>query len=387
MKNKVITNSIVYTICGLLLKCFNFFLLPLYTSYLTTSDYGITTICTSFTSVMGFIIPLSLYSAIMRFYVEYKDDGEKLKTFYGTIVSFVFISGAIVSFLLICFNKILIKYIFQGIDFFPIIFVCIINLVFSCQHTVYGRILQSQQKAMRASVVSVISFLFTVALNILFVVGFRMGALGALLSTLICNVVITIYFIIELVITKQLKFAIDKKILKETLKYSIPIIPHNLSTHLSEFLSKILIGGSGTLSALGIYSVAAQFGVVADTIQSYVNSAYGPWLYEKLHSDKSDVSGIAGVVEILCFAIGVFMLGICFFAQDYIFLFISREYHNAYMYIPLIVLVYLIKIPYYFYINILFYYKDASRRIFIATITGSMVNILLSAFLIQYLIS
>ena len=37
---------------------------------------------------------------------------------------------------------------------------------------------------------------------------------------------------------------------------------------------------------------------------------------------------------------------------------------------------------YYFYINVLFYHKEASRKIFIATLSGSLINVLLSAFMI-----
>ena len=49
------------------------------------------------------------------------------------------------------------------------------------------------------------------------------------------------------------------------------------------------------------------------------------------------------------------------------------------MYVPLIVSVFAIKTAYYFYVEILFYYKEASRKLFIATLTGSVLNILLSA--------
>ena len=38
---RVLINSVIYSCCGILQKCFSFFLLPLYTAYLTTEDYGL----------------------------------------------------------------------------------------------------------------------------------------------------------------------------------------------------------------------------------------------------------------------------------------------------------------------------------------------------------
>ena len=73
---KVLINSIIYSCSGLLLKCFSFFLLPLYTVYLTTEDYGINSVITSFISTASFIVAFSLFSAVMRFYVDLKEEPE-----------------------------------------------------------------------------------------------------------------------------------------------------------------------------------------------------------------------------------------------------------------------------------------------------------------------
>ena len=83
---KLVSNSIIYSITGILQKCFSLFLMPLYTVYLTTADYGITSVAGSFSTTMGFVISLSLFSAVTRFYVELKDDPKKLSRFYGTVV-------------------------------------------------------------------------------------------------------------------------------------------------------------------------------------------------------------------------------------------------------------------------------------------------------------
>jgi len=380
---RVLINSVIYSCSGLLLKCFSFFLLPLYTTYLTTEDYGVTSIITSFIATSSYIVAFSLFSAVMRFYVDLKDNPKKLKRFYGTVVTFVFLSSIAFSVILSILRKPVSKYLFSGIDYFPLIFVGLISLVFSCQHTIFDNILKSQQKAMKSSICNLIFFFLSVTLNIIFVVYLKLGALGTLLATLIACSVYTIYFVITMRITHTIEFCLDWSLLKSALKYSVPIMPHNLSTQIAILLSKIFISGSGSLSDLGVYSVATQFGNISDTIQNYVDTAYGPWLYEKLHNkDVAFKEVIRANVNLLISVIGFFFLGISLFAQDYIVLFIEKSYVNAWKYVPLIVSVFAIKTAYYFFVEVLFYYKDAARKLFWATLSSSFMNIILSYFFI-----
>lgn len=381
--NKVLLNSIIYTCSGLLQKCFSFFLLPLYTVYLTTEDYGINSIAGSFLTTTSFIVSFSLFSAIMRFYVDLKDDPERLKRFYGSISLFVLLSGVVWIGIFYIFRAPLCKYVFSGVDFFPIVFVCLISLVFNCQHTIYDNIMRSQQKALKSSLFSIAYFLLTVTLNIIFVVGFQLGVLGILLATAISSFLYTVYFVIEMSTKKTITFCLDWALLKQALKYSVPIMPHNLSTHIAVLVSNVFIGGVNTLSTLGVYSVATQFGNIADTIQTYADSAYGPWLYENL-KNKEDAykKTIRKTVNFIISVIGLFFIGISLFAHDYIVLLVDPDYIGAWRFVPWIVGVFAIKTIYYFYVQILFYYKKASRKLFIATLSGSLINVLLSAIII-----
>lgn len=380
---KVIFNSIIYTISGLLQKCFSFFLLPLYTIYLTTEDYGITSIANSFVNTTVIIAMCSLHYAVSRFYVELKHDPEKLKRFYGSISTFSLLTCLIIGLVLTAFRNLLKEYVFVGIDYYPVILVSLLQILFTAQNTTHGYILQSQQKAMKSSIIGMVNFFLLVGLNIFFVVALKMGAIGVLLGTLIAMMVHTLYFWIDMLAKKELVFCLDFPLLKEALKYSIPLMPHNLSTHLAQLISRVLIGGATTLGDVGIFSVASQFGSIADTIQSYVDSAYGPWLYEKLHDReqgyKKTIRQIAGL---LAAVIGLFMVGVALFAQDYILLLIEKSFASVWRYVPWIVLVFAIKTMYYFYVEVLFYHKKASRLLFIATLTGSLLNVLISAVLI-----
>ncbi len=381
---KVFASSIIYAATGILEKCFSFFLLPIYTRYLTTVDYGITDLSRSFLDVMIFVAALSLYSAVNRYYVEYKSEPEKLKRFYGTITLFVLISCLCIFVLLSIFRDSLSVHIFSGIDYYPNILLILLTLIFQCQFSIYGTILRSQQKAKKVSILHLCVFFIRVGLTIFLVVVQKWGATGVLLATLIVDIAYTIFFWVDLLSTGQMVFCLDTVLLKEALSYSIPIIPHNLSTHAVNFISKVLIGNAGgTLADVGIFAIASNFRTVTDTFHTYVNQAYTPWMFEQLHEGKEiDYSEVQKITKLLISATGLILTGVALFSQDYITLFLAKSYEQAKYYAFLVVIVYVIKTAYYYYVTILFYYKEASSKIFIATISSSLINLFLSTIFI-----
>jgi O-antigen/teichoic acid export membrane protein len=380
---KVVTNSIIYIASGLLLKCFSFFLLPLYTAYLTPEDYGINSLATSFIDTAGFIAAFSLFSAVMRFYVDLKDDSIRLKRFYGSISIFAFLSSICFGVILTVFQTYVSKVVFAGIPYYPIIFVCLLALVFHCQQSIFDTILRSQQQARKSSILSISFFFVNCFFTILFICYFKLGALGVIAAAGISYFAYTIFFVVYMLRTKQITFCMDFVLLKDALRYSLPIMPHNLSTHIAMFISKILIGDVVSLGSLGLYSVANKFGHLADTIQVYVNRAYGPWFYEGMHSGSADFKiKLRKTVQLLVSCIGLCFLVLALFSHDCIVLFVNKNYIEAWRYVPFIILVFTIKTMYYFYVTILFYYKAASKYLFTATLTGSILNVLFSFYMI-----
>lgn len=379
----VIKNSIIYTFNNIILKAFNFLLLPLYTTYLTTGDYGITNLVTSFTGVMSYIVVFSLYSAISRFYVDYKENKEEVKKFFGTIITFTIISGIVFTLIFILLKPIVMKYIFEGIKFYPTVLLVLFSMTFACLQTVYQYILQAMQMAKKFALRSIMYFFCSLLLNIMFVVVFKLGANGVILATLLSNIIFTLYMLIDLKAQDLLEICIDHEMLKSILRYSIPLMPHNLSTQLASLISKIFISNSFSLTSVGLFGLASQFGTIADTIQSSVNAAFQPWFYNQMNKERKALKKeVVSLSNTLVWIYGILFLGISLFAQELIMLFMGKNYWKAWTVVPLIVLTFSVKTIYYFYINILLYYKQATKYIFVATLSSSIFNVILSAVLI-----
>ena len=383
MNKRVLANSLIYTINDVLLKAFAFFLLPLYTAYLTTEDYGTTNLINSFTQVSSYIIVFSLFMSVSRFYVEYKENQEKVKRYFGTMILFSFVSGFGFLILFIAFNQVLSKYIFEGIPFFPVVLVALLGLVFACVYTIYSRILYAMQDTKRIVITSMSFFFVNFGFTFYMVVIMKMGAYGVLLATMITNILFCVYVLIDLSHRKLITFCIDKAILKEALQYSIPIIPHNISTNVAQLVSRVFINKWFELSIVGLYGLASQFGTLTDIAQSSMNAAFQPWFFTQMREGGEDKrASVRQMATAISWLSGLIFLLIALFSQEVIILFLNTNYREAWTVVPLCVATFAIKSMYYPYINLLLYEKKASRLVFITTVSSSLLNIALSAILI-----
>ncbi len=386
MNKRVLGNSLIYTINDLLLKAFTFFLLPLYTAYLSTEDYGTTNLINSFTQVSSYIIVFSLFMSVSRFYVEYKEDQEKVKRYFGTMILFSFVSGFGFLLLFVVFNKVLTALVFEGIPFYPVVLVALLGLVFACVYTMYSRILYAMQDAKRIVVTSMSFFFVQFGFTFLLVVKMNMGAYGVLLSTMITNILFCTFVIIDLTARKLMTFCIDRAILKETLLYSIPIIPHNISTNIAQLVSRVFINNWFELSVVGLFGLASQFGTLTDIAQSSMNAAFQPWFFSQIKDGgKERNASVRQMAYAIAWLSGLIFLLIALFSQEVILLFLNPNYRQAWTVVPLCVVTFAVKSAYYPYINLLLYEKKASRLVFITTVSSSLVNIGLSALLIPSL--
>lgn len=378
---RVILNSGLYSITSIFQKAIGFFLLPLYTIFLTPKDYGITGLVNSFTGVLSMLFTLSLTGAVTRFYYEYKDEPDKLRDFWGSIIVFVMLNSIVLSLTIIFFKDIFVVPFIKGIEFSPYILIGILTVVVTPVYNIYQSILQTKEDAKTYSINSSLYFLAMLILNIMFIVVFKWGATGQLLAYLLVGCIFAIYSIYELLKKKIIKLTFNKHYIFQALRYSIPLIPHLMSGSLAIFVSRLFLNNTASTAELGLFNVGAQFLIIIDTLQMSVNNAYVPWFYGIMKDGKEEHYQVIKFADFLLKINCVLSLAIALFSKEIIQIFTESSYTMAWIVIPVLMVAYQIRGIYLFYVNTLFYNKKASRFIFIATLSGNIISIILSALL------
>lgn len=377
---KMLKNSGIYGFVSILQKSIGFLLLPLYTSYLTTTDYGITSVVGTIVNFLSIFYMLSLNGSITRFYFDYKDDENKLKEFWGTAILFVIINCFFISAVLLIFHKFLLQPLAKGINFYPYIFLGLISITLNPIYNIFQCTLQTVQNGRKYGLNNIIYFLVNIFLTIILVVFFKLGAIGVLLAGTITSVVFFIYTLIDFI--PQVKLKINKKYLIESLKYAIPLVPHSLAGWTMDVIDRIFLNNMKSTAVVGIYNIGYQFGYIISILTTAVNQAYVPWFFEKMDQGEKGRESIIRFSEYAIVFYGFSAMCISLFGQEVISIMVTKSFREGWKIIPIITFAYVFTGIYYFFVNPLFYNKNGTKFIPIGTFASAVLNVLFNFLLI-----
>lgn len=384
--NKVFQNSILFTLGIIATKAISFFMLPIYTHYMTDTEYGMASTVMSFINTFSLIVLLGLRAAVLRFYPGLKSD-EKKKQFAGNVYLVIFANIILVTFLALTFKDYLIKYLFPGMVFFPLIFLGVVGLGAEAIYLAYQSFLQAEQKGKEYSINSVCYMLLYTGTNLILIAGFKLGVLGMTITMVTTPLIMGIIGIIRSYHQDRIEFRFDHSIVIPTLKYALPIVPHDASGMISMHISKVFINTAVSYQATGQYTVASQISSIMSLVQGSLNMAFHPWFNEQMQQGAEGRKNIKKF-SLLIFAIYCYAsIMIAFFSPELICILTPDAYRDAWQLVPLLTLALVVHFIYYTHVLTIFYNVKASKFISVCSITGSLMDIILSYFLINHMAS
>lgn len=382
-KKSLIKSSGIYGIVQILQKSIGLILIPVYTSLLSPDEKGITDVITTIVAFFSIFYSLSLNSAVVRFYVDYKEDNKKLKDFWGTCISFVIINSFILTTIIIIFKNFIIIPIAGDIEFYPYILLGLISITLNPIYTVFQSTLQAKEESKKYAFNNLSYFILNLVLNLVLIIGFKLGALGSLLALAITDLVFFIYTIFKFLPTVNL--GINKHYLKSALKYSLPLLPHNLSGWAVSMIDRLFLNGMVSRAATSIYSTAAQFGNIINVLTSAINQAYVPWFFERMKEKDKNEEEIVKMAEVLTIVYCFLALGMSLLGPEIFKVLVNERYYEGWKVIPFISFAFVFNGIYYFFVNPLFYNKKGVKFIAIGTFTGAFLNSILNIVMIPKL--
>ena len=378
---KIFNNSLLYAMGTVFSKAVGFFLVPIYTYCVSDADYGIATTITSFVSTFGVVIMLSLRAAMIRFYNEYKE--EERRIFVGTITAFVTVNAVFICTLLCIFNKLYSPWLFKEVDFYPLVFLGVLSLGAEGIYLTYQSLLQAKQDGRGYSVNSIIYLLVHTIAVVIFVLWLRYGALGIVLSNLVTNIFFALYGIVNMRCKGLMAFSWNKQMLSKSVKYSLPILPHNLSSNMGTYATKIIINTYIGYALSGLYTLAAQFSTIINMVQSSINLAFRPWFIEQMDNGEEGREQIKYMTGMIMSLYAFVAVMISFFCKEIVLILAEKSYANAWKMVPFFIITQLISFVYYTHIQTVMYNVKISKFSAVCSLSGLIVNILFSLLLIS----
>jgi len=378
-QKKLAQNAAVYSFFTLLQRGLGFFLLPVYTTVLATEQLGIISTTTAVISFFVLLFGLSLRGSTAYYYYEYiKTDNAYLKRIFGTNTLFILIATVIGIGLVLLTKQWVLDRLLENIAFSPYIILALCSILLQPLYFFYQSLLKAQQKAKKAAGLDFIYFGLMIGLTLIFILGFKMKAEGALLANAIASFVVFAKSFWGL--KGQITFCLDKKILKKTLKYSLPVLPHNLAGWAMNLADRVMLNSMGSLSLVGIFDVGSQLGKVVNIISLGVNSAYSPWFFDQVKNRSDRVDQIANVTNKIVLFYAFIAVAISWLSPEIISLIAKDAYNESWTVVPLIAIAFVINGFYFTFSNVFF--LDKTKYLPALSISGALINLALNFWLI-----
>lgn len=276
---RLVVDMILYAIGDFGSKIISFLLVPFYTRYLGTDEYGAMDLVNVTQSLIIPIISLQLTSGVFRYLLDDKYDNKEI---ISTGINFTIISSMISVIVFWITYKVFKLQI-------PYIGAIVLLSLFSMLDSMLKQILRGLDKIKIYSITGILSTLFFCTLNILFIGYFKMSYEGMIYANIITIFIVTIFILITGKIFDYYKVSLfSKKIFKELLIYSFPLIPNTISWWIMNVSDRYLVNIYVGMGAVGIYGLSNKFASVLFMFNSIFDRAWQTSAIENYNSPNRD---------------------------------------------------------------------------------------------------
>jgi O-antigen/teichoic acid export membrane protein len=250
-------HSFAYGIGTILNRAANFIMLPLYTRYLSKSEYGALEILLISSSVLLFILQLGLGSALFHS-ILYR--GHDRKKTISTALYFLIIYGVMTTGILAYFSRPLSVLLFNDPQFAPALVWLFIGDFFLLLHVIPMSVLRIDQKSVKFSLLATANLFFGIFLNTLALVILDMGLVGVVLANALAALCFALVFIYS--IHNELRLSFSFAELRSLLIFGLPLVPNAIGDMTLMMADRYFINFYWDLETLANYSAAIRIGLI-----------------------------------------------------------------------------------------------------------------------------
>lgn len=366
-------SAIVYFFGNILSRMIVFFMLPIYTTYISPENYGYFDLTVNYITIITSILFLDIWCGIMRFMFDSEEKLDKLKTIYSSLP----IYGASLCFYFVAFIAL---NAFIKIQYFPLV---LLYGTLTTLQNLYGYVVRAFGKSVLYATSGLICTAITVMINIIMIVGLNKSywSLYIAFSVGIFAQIIMMEISVKLIPNFSMKL-IDKTLLKQLFRFSLPLCINSVAYCFLTSFNRIVIVHVLGEAQNGYFAIANKFTVLINLIGTCFFLAWQESVFkqEGEHMGSSEYYSKAAHLYIRFLLMGtVCMIPLIGIVFQFI---INDAYHSAKLLVPLSLLGISVSL-YSTFIGSIFNALKQSRIISISSIIASTVSVI-SLYLLIY---
>ncbi|MCH2233033.1 MAG: oligosaccharide flippase family protein [Crocinitomicaceae bacterium] len=368
-----------YTLASLATKGISLLLIPFYSDYFTTAEYGILALLAASGALTAAVFSFQIYQGVGRFISDKSLSEKEQKQIGSSGFFFTTLSYGVFILIALIFKTEVIDYlseedrIKESTYYFWLIAIFLNGFYYN---------LGIQLRFLRKTkIFGATSFLFAIA-NVILILFFALVMDYRIDSIFIANLIVApIIILIQLYhLRDYMVLYMGRKEIKKLLRFSTPLIPASVAYIVLNFTDRIFIKDfNNALGEVGIYDMAFKFSALVSIIILAFQSALAPIIYEK-HNEKNTLKELGRIFRVFLSLGTMGILLLSMFSYETLYIFTQPQYFEASILMPI------------FYLTILvtglgmfspgLHVKQRTKTIPFIVITSALLNIALNYWII-----
>ncbi|MCI8584233.1 MAG: oligosaccharide flippase family protein [Dorea sp.] len=375
LKNsKILKTGSLSLLCTVLVKAVNLISIPVFSRLLTTSEYGKADVFMTYVNIFMIILGLDFAGAVGKGRLDFEEDGNEYIT--SSLLFTTLFSVGVVLIINILFP---IFQIIFGMDRLTVNIMLLYSyamFVIAYRSAEFNFYYEYKKNMAMSLSIAIGNFAFSIILIKTIFAGQKFWGriFGAAIPTL------TVAFFVYWYLLQRGRWIMRKKYVKYSLKFGVPLIPHNLSHMVLSSADKVMINSMISSSASGIYSLVYTLGMLTQVVFEAMNNVFGPWLFRQLK--KREEHNVRYVQKYYLLVYCIVTVGVLTISPEIIKIIGPKEYWEGISMVMWVVYAAFINFTYTLYVNVEFFYGK-TMLISVGTIMAALINVFLNLFFLQ----
>ena len=371
----LIKNIGLLTISNFGSKILIFLLVPLYTSVLSTADYGSYDIVITTINLLLPILTINISESVMRFSLE---KGNNSKETLSIGLKVIVKAWMILALAIVINNIFNIIVVIKTYSLYMLFLFIVTSLYQLCSQYARGT-----EKIADLSIAGVISSLTMVIMNILFLLCFKFGIYGFFLANILSHFFAIIYYFFKLKIYKQIvRTKPLNRFSKSMTDYSKPLILNSISWWINTASDRYIVAWMCGVAVNGVYSIAYKIPSIVEVFQSIFLQAWQISAITSYNDDDNEIffSRIYSIYNLLMVLLCSSIIIIVKLIAGMMF---ANEFYEAWVFVPILLLANIFGAMSGLIGGVFSAVKDTKIYSY-STMIGAIVNIVLNLILIKF---
>lgn len=291
----LVKGSVIYGLGQVLNKTISLLLLPFFTSYLTTKDYGITSVIGIYTLVVTSICTFGAGTVLGLIYFRSEDPDHRNRTI-NSAVAFMSISTLLALLVTIASLGPLNAALFGKESYSLYLMMSTVGALLNIIVMPVTLWMQFEQKAIPFVIINTSVVLTGIVMNIVAVMVLKLGIYGYIqtnLAAAILNVLIFGTYYLSKTGTRGMAWGLIRELIRKGWPLTFSFFFLFLIQNNSKYLLQLFSG----LEAVGVFTIGFNLGTVISLLINSFNTAYYPYIMSFVPHPEKAPAEISAVAE------------------------------------------------------------------------------------------